>query len=98
MSFVTAHTNDIIKMVFEYLQMLRTVGPQERIWREEQKIQEIKFRFRDKEKPLEYAQGLAVSMQVSEIETSHRRAVVNKRLVTTNSRSIVVLVRTLPFL
>ena len=45
------HTDEIISMIFDYLNLLRKAGPQERIWREEQKIQEMKFRFRDKEKP-----------------------------------------------
>ena len=51
-------------MILDYLNLLRKAGPQERIWREEQKIQEIKFRFRDKEKPIGYARGLAATMQV----------------------------------
>ncbi|OQV24525.1 Insulin-degrading enzyme [Hypsibius exemplaris] len=57
------HTDEIVTMVFEYLNLLRDAGPQERIWREEQKIQELKFRFRDKEKPIGYARGLAATMQ-----------------------------------
>ncbi|XP_055333075.1 insulin-degrading enzyme-like isoform X2 [Paramacrobiotus metropolitanus] len=63
-----AHTDEIIKMVYEYLNMLRAAGPQERIWAEEQQIQEIKFRFRDKEKPLGYARALAAGMQKYPIE------------------------------
>lgn len=57
------HTDEIVQMVFDYLNMLRKVGPQERIWEEEKKIQEIKFQFRDKGKPLSYAQGLSAAMQ-----------------------------------
>ena len=50
-------------MIFQYLNMLRKVEPQERLWREEQQIQDIKFRFRDKEKPISCARGIAALMQ-----------------------------------
>ncbi|OQV25668.1 Insulin-degrading enzyme [Hypsibius exemplaris] len=58
-----AHVNDIVTMIFQYLNLLRKSGPQERIWHEEQQIEDMKFRFRDTEKPLEYCQGLAMMMQ-----------------------------------
>ena len=61
--FASGHTDDIVKMLFQYLDMSRKVASQERLWREEQQIQDIKFRFRDKEKPISCARGVTALMQ-----------------------------------
>ncbi|GAU94160.1 hypothetical protein RvY_05985 [Ramazzottius varieornatus] len=83
------HTDEIVQMVFEYLNMLRKAGPQDRIWHEEKMIQEIKFQFRDKGKPLSYARSLAAAMQKYPIDevltgpvlyTQYDSAVISKLL------------------
>ena len=54
---------DIITIVFQYIKMLKTQGPQERIFKEKQTLSEIKFRFKDKEQPAGYVTALTKNMQ-----------------------------------
>ncbi|XP_033106697.1 insulin-degrading enzyme-like [Anneissia japonica] len=48
------HIQDIIMHVFQYLNMLRQEGPQEWIHRECQDLDNMRFRFKDKERPSSY--------------------------------------------
>ena len=54
------HTDDIIVLVFKYLAMLRNDGIKEWIFQECQHINEMLFRFKDKERPMNYVRSLAV--------------------------------------
>ncbi|XP_075160301.1 insulin degrading metalloproteinase [Haematobia irritans] len=58
------HVDDIIKIVFQYLQMLRQLGPQKWIFDECVKINEMRFRFKEKEKPEKLVTNVVSCMQV----------------------------------
>ena len=54
------NTDDIIVLVFKYLAMLRNDGIKEWIFEECKHINEMLFRFKDKERPMNYVRSLAV--------------------------------------
>jgi len=54
------NTDDIIALVFKYLAMLRIDGIKEWIFGECKHINEMLFRFKDKERPMNYVRSLAV--------------------------------------
>ncbi|XP_018331415.1 insulin-degrading enzyme [Agrilus planipennis] len=62
------HTNDIIKLVFQYINMLKDVGPLEWIQEEQKDIAAMIFRFKDKESPRTYISGLVHHLQDYPIE------------------------------
>eukprot|EP00118_Oscarella_pearsei_P013960 m.116353 g.116353 ORF g.116353 m.116353 type:complete len:177 (+) comp37578_c0_seq60:2301-2831(+) len=51
-------------VVFQYLTMLRQIGPQIRIFRELQTIEDNSFRFKEEDEPVEYAYELVENMQL----------------------------------
>ncbi|GIY21913.1 insulin-degrading enzyme [Caerostris extrusa] len=53
------HTDDIVTILFQYLTLLREVGPQEWVFQECKKLSEMNFRFKDKEKPQVYVYSVA---------------------------------------
>jgi len=53
------HTDDIIKLIFQYLEMLRDAGPKAWIFEEYRDLSAIQFRFKDKERPQGYVCSLA---------------------------------------
>lgn len=53
----------MIEAVFGYINLLKQVGPQERIFREIQKIEDTSFRFADEESAVELVEELAEAMQ-----------------------------------
>lgn len=57
------HIDDIIKLVFQYFNMLRVQGAQEWVYTECKKINDMLFRFKDKESPMSYATNLASSLR-----------------------------------
>ncbi|EFN65226.1 Nardilysin [Camponotus floridanus] len=56
------HLEEVLDAVFSYISLLRTEGPQERIYDESCKIRENNFRFADEEDPIEYVEDLCGSM------------------------------------
>ncbi|XP_033611295.1 insulin-degrading enzyme-like [Cryptotermes secundus] len=48
------HVNDIVKLVFQYVNMLKRDGPKEWIFQEYKDIGAMHFRFKDKESPRSY--------------------------------------------
>ncbi|GFT52795.1 insulin-degrading enzyme [Nephila pilipes] len=62
------HTDDIVTLLFQYLTMLREVGPQEWIFQECKKLSEMTFRFKDREKPQVYVCSLASRIFLYPIE------------------------------
>lgn len=46
------HVDEIIKLIFQYLNLLRESGPQKWIFDEYSKLSEMQFRFKDKENPM----------------------------------------------
>uniref|UniRef100_A0A224YLK8 Insulin-degrading enzyme n=1 Tax=Rhipicephalus zambeziensis TaxID=60191 RepID=A0A224YLK8_9ACAR len=53
------HTDDIVRLVFQYLNMLRTEGPQRWVFQELQELWRIAFRFKGKDTPQSYVRDLA---------------------------------------
>lgn len=53
------HTDDIVQLVFQYLNMLRNEGPQPWIFQELQELWRIAFRFKGKDTPQSYVRDLA---------------------------------------
>ncbi|XP_043206057.1 insulin-degrading enzyme-like [Amphibalanus amphitrite] len=51
--------DEVADHVFQYLAMLRERGPQEWVFEECRQLREMSFRFKDKEKPTNYATNLA---------------------------------------
>ncbi|KAH9363197.1 hypothetical protein HPB48_017558 [Haemaphysalis longicornis] len=54
-----AHTDDIVRLVFQYLNMLRHEGPQQWIFEELQGLWQMAFNFKGKESPQGYVRDLA---------------------------------------
>lgn len=53
----------MIEAVFSYINLLKQLGPQERIFREIQAIEETSFRFANEESAVDVVEDLAEAMQ-----------------------------------
>lgn len=60
--------NEIIKVIFQYLNMLRTEGTKKWIFDECSTLKEITFDYKEKEKPRDYVSNLASNMHEYSIE------------------------------
>jgi len=56
------HVDDIVTLVFQYLNMLRQAGPQEWVFEECKNLGEMSFRFKDKERPRSLTSNTAGSL------------------------------------
>lgn len=56
--------DDIIKIIFQYINLIRDKGPQKQIFEEYCNINEMQFRFKDKENPVSMVTGVVNAMQV----------------------------------
>ena len=56
------HVDDIVMLVFQYLEMLKEQGPQEWVFNECKDLNLMQFRFKDKERPQSYVCSLAGSL------------------------------------
>ena len=56
--------NEILKLCFQYLTLLRNEGPQEWIQNELKELGEMKFMYKDKEDPIKYVSNLTSDMHV----------------------------------
>jgi nardilysin len=54
----------VIGLVFEYLDLLRSSGPQEWIWREQKAIHEMKFRYQEEEDAMDFVTKLSSNMHL----------------------------------
>ncbi|XP_076013801.1 nardilysin-like [Genypterus blacodes] len=54
----------VTDLVFQYLKMLQTLGPQQRIYEEIQKIEANEFRYQEQSDPIEYVEDLCENMQL----------------------------------
>uniref|UniRef100_A0A667Z4I5 Insulin-degrading enzyme n=2 Tax=Myripristis murdjan TaxID=586833 RepID=A0A667Z4I5_9TELE len=59
------HVEDIIFHMFQYIQKLRTEGPQEWVFEECKDLNKVAFRFKDKERPRGYTSKVAGLLHVS---------------------------------
>lgn len=57
-----AEIEQVIDAVFQYINMLRTRGPDERIWREIQTIEDLSFRYAEDSPPVENVEALSEQM------------------------------------
>ncbi|PJF18726.1 hypothetical protein PSACC_01469 [Paramicrosporidium saccamoebae] len=57
------HVEDIVKLIFQYLQLLRNSGPQKAIFEETKRLEEIEFRFMEKGQPSSFASRTSGNMQ-----------------------------------
>ncbi|KAL3863624.1 hypothetical protein ACJMK2_005374 [Sinanodonta woodiana] len=53
------HVDDIITLIYQYINMLKNEGPQEWVFKECQNLSAMQFRFKDKERPRNYTSSLA---------------------------------------
>lgn len=58
------HTDEIVKIIFQYIRMIRDETPQKRIYEEYCNLSEMQFRFKDKETPLSLVSNVVHSMQL----------------------------------
>lgn len=58
------HVDEIVQLVFQYVNLLKTEGPREWIFKECSDISKMHFRFKDKEAPQTYASTIAVNLQL----------------------------------
>jgi len=68
-----ADHKQVCRIVFQYLKMLRSREPERRIFDEIQKINKIRFDFKDKEQPVSYTQNLSIMMQYYPLEDVLRK-------------------------
>ncbi|MEE4190583.1 MAG: insulinase family protein, partial [Halieaceae bacterium] len=57
-----AERDQVVRKLFEYIQMLREEGPQRELYREQAQLAALAFRFREEAEPLGYVAGLANDM------------------------------------
>ncbi|XP_054736065.1 insulin-degrading enzyme isoform X1 [Anastrepha obliqua] len=62
------HVDDIVNIIFQYLAMLRKEGPKKWIFDEYVNINEIRFRFKDKEQPENMVTHAVSAMQIYPLE------------------------------
>uniref|UniRef100_A0A0K0EQW9 Insulin-degrading enzyme n=1 Tax=Strongyloides stercoralis TaxID=6248 RepID=A0A0K0EQW9_STRER len=62
------HTDEILKIFFNYIGVLKREGPQEWIYDENEKISRTRFRFKDRESPMSYATNLSLKLQTFPME------------------------------
>ncbi|XP_023809824.1 nardilysin isoform X2 [Oryzias latipes] len=54
----------VIHLVFQYLKMLQTLGPQERIYEEIQQIGDYEFQYQEQTDPIEFVENICENMQL----------------------------------
>jgi len=56
------NVTDVMTTCFQYIKMLKTNGPQERLYHEMKVLEEMRFRFKDKEHAISYVRNLSNDM------------------------------------
>ncbi|KAI1883309.1 hypothetical protein AGOR_G00243870 [Albula goreensis] len=54
----------VADLVFQYLKMLQTLGPQQRIYEEIQKIEDNEFHYQEQTDPIEYVEDICENLQL----------------------------------
>ncbi|CAJ1059630.1 nardilysin b [Xyrichtys novacula] len=54
----------VVQIVFQYLKMLQTLGPQQRIYEEIQKIEANEFHYQEQTDPIEFVENICENMQL----------------------------------
>lgn len=60
------NVNEIITLMFEYINMMKTEGPQKRIFDEYAQLSKCMFRFKEKESPMNLVTTVSPCLHVSE--------------------------------
>uniref|UniRef100_A0A671SND0 Nardilysin-like n=1 Tax=Sinocyclocheilus anshuiensis TaxID=1608454 RepID=A0A671SND0_9TELE len=55
---------EVAHLVFQYLKMLQTLGPQQRVYEEIQKIEANEFHYQEQTDPIEYVEDICENMQL----------------------------------
>ncbi|XP_056388223.1 nardilysin [Hyla sarda] len=58
------HFYEVTHLVFQYLKMLQQLGPQERIFREIQRIEANEFHYQEQTDPIEFVENICENMQL----------------------------------
>ncbi|XP_045158333.2 nardilysin-like [Mercenaria mercenaria] len=58
------HWSEVVKVIFQYIDLMKREGPQESFYDELKVIEETKFRWKEKGDPAEYVEKLADNMQL----------------------------------
>ncbi|XP_053549458.1 LOW QUALITY PROTEIN: nardilysin [Bombina bombina] len=58
------HFYEVAYLVFQYLKMLQQLGPQERIFREIQKIEDNEFHYQEQTDPIDFVENICENMQL----------------------------------
>ncbi|XP_068623358.1 nardilysin-like [Battus philenor] len=56
------HIDEVLEAIFSYINMLKEIGPSERIYNEIKTIEETSFRFEEESQPSDYVETLAENM------------------------------------
>ncbi|XP_046963766.1 nardilysin-like [Vanessa cardui] len=56
------HVDEVLEAIFSYINMLKKIGPSERIYKELKTIEETSFRFEAESQPADYVESLAENM------------------------------------
>ncbi|XP_057696345.1 nardilysin [Corythoichthys intestinalis] len=59
-----ANFYQVVHLVFQYLKLLQTLGPQKRIYEEIQKIEDNEFHYQEQTEPLDYVENICENMQL----------------------------------
>ncbi|XP_013763359.1 nardilysin-like [Pundamilia nyererei] len=63
--YMLTHTQKcVVHFVFQYLKMLQTLGPQQRIYEEIQKIEANEFHYQEQTDPIEFVENICENMQL----------------------------------
>ncbi|CAH1389545.1 unnamed protein product [Nezara viridula] len=96
------HVDDIIHLIFQYINMLKQQGPQKWIFEEYAELFNMHFRFKDKQSPRSFVNGLTIKLLDYEMEdvlaggykiTEWRPDMINElleHLCPENTRSVIV--------
>ncbi|KAJ1956481.1 metalloprotease, partial [Linderina pennispora] len=82
-----ANYKEVIRVIFAYLQLLRSTGPQEWFQKELQRISEIEYRFMEKNDAVTLASSLAAQMQNRFVQPS--RILSSMLLVTHYNKDLI---------
>ncbi|KAM8833949.1 nardilysin [Synchiropus picturatus] len=55
---------EVTHLVFQYVKMMQTLGPQQRIYEEIQKIEANEFHYQEQNDPIEYVEDICENMQI----------------------------------
>lgn len=60
--------DQVVAVVYDYIRLLQTEGPQEWVFEEIRQLSQIQFRFKEKQAPMTYVSSLCSNMQEYEPE------------------------------